>query len=55
MLKKGAVEDEMVGWHHRQNGHESAKTLSDSKGQGSLVCGGSCGHKELDMTPQLNN
>ena len=24
--KKGTTEDEMVGWHHRLNGHESEKT-----------------------------
>ena len=36
----------MVGWHHQLNGHESAKTLRDSKGQGSLECGSSCDHKE---------
>ena len=32
------TEDEMVGWHHRLNGHEFAQTLGDSEGQGSLVC-----------------
>jgi len=30
--------DEMAGWHHRFNGHESEPTLGDSEGQGSLVC-----------------
>ena len=49
------MEDGMVGWHHRLNGHEPVKTPRDSKGQGSLACGSSCGHKESDMTPQLNN
>ena len=29
-------EDEMVGWHHRLNGHESELTSGDSEGQGSL-------------------
>jgi len=29
------TEDEMVGWHHRLNGHESEQTLGDSEGQGS--------------------
>ena len=23
--EKGMTEDEMVGWHHRRNGHESEK------------------------------
>ena len=32
------AEDEMVGWHHQLNGHESEQTLGDSEGQGSLVC-----------------
>ena len=30
-------EDEMVGWHHRLNGHEFEQTLRDSEGQGSLM------------------
>ena len=36
--EKGATEDEMVGWHHRFNGHEFGQTLGDSEGQGSLAC-----------------
>ena len=44
------TEDEMVGWHHRLNGHEFEQTARDSKGQGSLACCSSWGHKELDMT-----
>ena len=53
--EKGVTEDEMVGWHHRLNGHEFEKTLGDSEGQGSLACCSSWGHKELDMTKQLYN
>ena len=30
--------DEIVGWHHRLNGHEFEQTLGDNEGQGSLVC-----------------
>ena len=30
------TEDEMVGWHHRLDGHEFEQTLGDSEGQGSL-------------------
>ena len=30
-------EDEMVGWHHRLNGHEFEQALGDSEGQGSLA------------------
>ena len=31
---KGTAEDEMVGWHHRLNGHEFEPTLGDSEGHG---------------------
>ena len=44
------TKDEMVGWHHRLDGHESEQTLGVGDGQGSLVCSSPCGHKELDMT-----
>ena len=30
--KKVGTEDEMVGWHHRFNGHEFEETLEDSEG-----------------------
>ena len=49
------TEDEMVGWHHRLNGHEFEPTLGDSEGQGSLGCCSPWGHKELDVTERLNN
>ena len=32
------TEDEMIGWHHRLNGHEFEQALRDGEGQGSLVC-----------------
>ena len=32
------TEDEMVGWHHRLNGHEFEPAPGVSDGQGSLVC-----------------
>ena len=35
--EKGVTEDEMVGWHHRLNGHEFAQTLGRG-GEESLVC-----------------
>ena len=44
----------MVGWHHQLNGHEFEQTLGDSEGQGSLACYSPRGHKESDMTEQLN-
>ena len=53
--KKGTTEDEMVGWHHRLNGHERGQTLGSGEGQGGLVCCSPCGLKESDMTGQLNN
>ena len=49
------TEDQMVGWYHRLNGHEFEQTLGDDDGQGSLVCCSPWGHKESDMTKQLNN
>ena len=48
--EKGMTEDEMFGWHHRLNGHESEQTPGDGEGQGSLACCSPWGHKELDMT-----
>ena len=44
----------MVGWHHLLNGHEFEQILGDSEGQGSLACYSPWGHKESDMTEQLN-
>ena len=53
--EKGTTEDEMVvGWHHWLNGHEFEQALGIGNGQGSLVCCSPWGHKELDMTEQLN-
>ena len=49
------TEDEMVGWHHQLNGHESEQTPRDSESQGSLVCCGSWGRKQSDTTSPLNN
>ena len=48
-------EDEMVGWHHRLNGHGFGWTLGVGNGQGGLVCCGSWGHKELDTTERLHS
>ena len=36
-------EDEMVGWHHRLNGHGFGWTLGVGDGQGGLACCGSWG------------
>ena len=48
--EKVTTEDEMVGWHHRFNGHEPEQAQGDGEGQGSLVCCSPWGHKVLDMT-----
>ena len=44
------TKDEMVGWHHRLNGHEFEQTLVDGEGQGTLECCSQCGHKESNTT-----
>ena len=31
------TENEMVGWHHRLNGHEFEQALGDGEEQGSLA------------------
>ena len=36
--EKGMTEDEMVGWHHRLNGHEFVWTPGVGDRQGSLAC-----------------
>ena len=43
------TEDEMVGWHHRCNGHEFEQAPGDGEGQGSLLCCSPWGHRESDM------
>ena len=32
------TEDEMVGWHHRVDGHECEQALGVGEGWGSLEC-----------------
>ena len=44
----------MVVWHHQLDGHEFEQAGGVADGQGSLVCCSSWGHKEQDMTEQLN-
>ena len=48
--EKGMTEDEMVGWHHQQNGLEFEQAPGDREAQGSLVCCGPWGHQESDVT-----
>ena len=47
---KGTTEDEMVGWHHRRDGHEFEQASGACDGQGSLECCGPWGRKESDRT-----
>ena len=53
--EKVVTEDELVGWHHRPDGHVFEQTPGDSEGQGSLMCCSPWGCKESDMTEWLNN
>ena len=48
------TEDEMVGWHHRLDGHEFERGPGDGDGQGTLACCGPWGHKESDTTERPN-
>ena len=48
--EKGTTEDEMAGWHHRLDGHESESTPGVGDGQGGLACCDSWGCKESDTT-----
>ena len=43
------TEDEMVGWHHRFDGHEFEQAYGSGDGQGSLVC-----FKELQRVSTTN-
>ena len=52
--EKGMTEDEMVGWHHRLNGHGFGWTAGVGDRQGSLACYSPWGHKESNTTEQLD-
>ena len=52
--RRGTIEDKMVGWHHRLNGHGFGWTPGVSDGQGGLACCGSWGRRESDTTERLN-
>ena len=45
----------MVGWHHQLNALEFEQAPGDGEGQGGLACCSPWGHRETDMTGQLNN
>ena len=42
------TKDEMVGWHHRLNGHDFGQALGVGEEQGSLAWCSSWGRKEQD-------
>ena len=52
--EKGMTENEMVGSHHRLDGHEFEQALAIGDGQGSLVCCSLLGLEESDTTERLN-
>ena len=52
--EKGTAEDDMVGWHHRLDGHGFGWTQGVGDGQGGLACCNSWGRKESDTTERLN-
>ena len=52
--EKRASEDEMASWRHWCNGHELGQTPGDGEGQWDLACCSPRGHRESDMTGQLN-
>ena len=52
--EKGMTEDEMVGWHHRLDGHGFGWTLGVGDRLGGLACWRPLGRKESDTTERLN-
>ena len=52
--EKETTQDEMAGWHHWLDGHESEWTPGVGDGQGGLACCDSWGRKESDTTERLN-
>ena len=42
--------DELVGWRHRLNGHESEQASGDGEGQGDPACCSPWGGKESETT-----
>ena len=51
--EKGMTENEMVGWNHRLDEHESEKAPGIGDGEGGLACWSSWGHKESASTERL--
>ena len=49
------TEDELVGWHHRLDGHEFEQAPGDAEGQGSLACCSPWGLKDAKSWTRLSN
>ena len=49
------AEDEMVGWGHQLNEHESEQSLGVGDAQESLACYSPWGCKESDIIERLKN
>ena len=52
--EKGTTEDEMAGWQHGLDGHESEWTPGDGDGQGGLACCDLWGSIESNTTERLS-
>ena len=53
--EKGMTEDEMVGWHHRLDGHEFEQAPGGDDGQGSLASCSPWGHRvRHDWATEVN-
>ena len=52
--EKRATEDEVIGWHHRLNGHEFEQALGVGDAQGRLARFSSWACKESDTTEWMN-
>ena len=52
--EKETTEDELVGWHHRRDGHVIGWTPGVGDGQGGLACCSPWCGKESDTTEWLN-
>ena len=52
--EKGMIGDEIVGWHHRLDGHEFEQAPRVGERHGSLAWYSPWGDKESDMTERLN-
>ena len=48
------TEDEMVGWHHQLDRHESEQIPEVGDGQGGLACCSSWGREESHTTERLD-